>query len=477
MTLVFRSISKRMLLLVLMTSTVITTVLTIISFYIDYDTEINLLEKSFAQLEKTSIKTMTETLYLYDLNRLEGQMQGLLNINDIIKISIYSKNNKKIREITKPGAKFENYLLVRQYPLVYNEAGNEVFLGNMSIVATKLNMYERLFWKVIYLFLSQGVKTLIVSFLILYIFNKMITRYLLMSRKFLKNVDINSEEPKKLYFGHRSMYRDELNDLEDELNKLVGNLFSDFKMIKSLNSELEQRVKDRTAELSDKNLNMKAMLENIGLGIFTIGSDLKIRENHSTYLMQLLENDNFVGKDVIDTLFSETNISIGGVENIRNALGLIFDENINTFSINKHLLPIEFRKKNMIIELDWSPIFNSHGLVETILIVMKDVSALRELHYRANNQKKKIEMIDQILNLSLNGFFKFYNEAYLIIEEINEQIVGENLKKEHILFKLHTLKGTSLVNGLNYFVESIHEFESCFKNESIISNLDFYPQT
>ena len=93
--------------------------------------------------------------------------------------------------------------------------GAEQTLGVLSIEATLDDVYRRLFDTAIVILISQGAKTFVVSFFILYIVNRLITRHLVTAAKFLGGYDLRRSPP-PLRLERRPLQQ------VDELDQLVG---------------------------------------------------------------------------------------------------------------------------------------------------------------------------------------------------------------------------------------------------------------
>ncbi len=103
----------------------------------------------------------------------------------------------------------------REFPIFHMNRGAEQTLGVLSIEATLDDVYRRLFDTAIVILISQGAKTFVVSFFMLYIVNRLITRHLVTAAKFLGGYDLRRSPP-PLRLERRPLQQ------VDELDQLVG---------------------------------------------------------------------------------------------------------------------------------------------------------------------------------------------------------------------------------------------------------------
>ncbi|MBT7609592.1 MAG: response regulator [Bacteriovoracaceae bacterium] len=219
-----------------MTSSIATAFFTGISFYLEYNSELNDLELTFEQISKTSIPGLVKSLYEIDDERVNFQAKGLLQIRPFVRAVITDENSNIISDVKEMGVK-QVSIVSRKYELYYRNGIKRVFLGKLIIYATQQYMEKRLQKKLIFFFTTQGVKTFLVSFIIMFIFNFHVVRHLKKITRFYeellkKKIDTNvGQEYKKLIklnkLDHQS--KNELDFLVatmNEMNLIVGNLIT-----------------------------------------------------------------------------------------------------------------------------------------------------------------------------------------------------------------------------------------------------------
>ena len=184
-----RSVRKKLLISILLVSTISTTFFTAVSFYFDYKSEMSSLNTLLSELEKSSLKVIRDILINFDEEQAKNQVDGMVAIPEIVEAKIVrenseifyqSKSGNNINDKSNSflGNKFLEYvpdsLITNQIPLEY-EGDN---IGYFEYTSTKKYMYIRLTNKLIYFFFSQALKTFLVSFIILYICQSLVTCHL-----------------------------------------------------------------------------------------------------------------------------------------------------------------------------------------------------------------------------------------------------------------------------------------------------------
>lgn len=231
------------------------------------------------------------------------------------------------------------------------------------------------------------------------------------------------------------------------------------------------KIQERSAELKQKTTDILAMLQNIPQGILTIIEDNKIHPEYSTYLETIFETRNMAGRDIMDLVFSNTNIGTDALSQIEAVMGACIAEDVMNFEFNQHLLIGEIEKKmpggqTKILDLSWSPIADDTNTIVRIMLCIRDVTELRKLAIEASKQKRELEIIGEILSVTQEKFHEFIAGSIRFIDE-NELLIrenpGHNADAIAYLFRnMHTIKGNARTYGLNHLTNIVHEAEQSY---------------
>ncbi|MBF0353315.1 MAG: Hpt domain-containing protein [SAR324 cluster bacterium] len=243
--------------------------------------------------------------------------------------------------------------------------------------------------------------------------------------------------------------------------------------LKTINEHLEEKVDERTRQLSQKTNDIVSMLENLPEGILTITTDYRIHHEYSRFLEQILETDRISGNTIKALLLENSNLGADTAYSLESALIASLDEDLSNFQINQHFLITSMIKyfpenRQKHFELTWSPVCDDKETIVKILLSIRDVTQLKVLEQEAGEQKRHLEMIGQILGVSRQEFEEFILTAqeFLLQNKLLLQSLPENKNGaiEKLFRNMHTVKGHARTLGLLHLTHEVHHAEQEYEN-------------
>ena len=263
---------------------------------------------------------------------------------------------------------------------------------------------------------------------------------------------------------------DELGVLAKSLEAARVALLDRDARIQDYSHNLENKVEARTKELNQKNSDIKGILTNIEQGILTFGEDCLIMPEYSSFLERLFERRHLAGVPFIDLIFKDSNISENDLDQLMAALNSIIDDDEIVFELNEHLLIkeclVDIGSNKKVLELEWQPILSAEGFTSKVMLIVKDVTEMRKVKLEAEQQKKELHMIGEILNIGPEKARELISDQIKYLD-INEEIIKSRTTVSDesiaILFRnLHTVKGTTRSLGFGGVVDLVHSAEQYY---------------
>lgn len=294
----FVSLNKRLLLSVLLVSTVTTTILTGFTLFYEYKNELELKESELHPIETTFLESISIAFWTLDDQQMKVQLEGLLNIPSVTRVFVTDISGKVNYSVNKNiHVSTEEEII---FPLETDKL-TEKKIGTLHVLVTNDFIVERMRHRLISIALTQSVKTFLTSIILLIVFSHLITRHLikitnhmnlLQTQKDFTDISISLDR------GERSS-TDELDSLVHSINSSTSQLMNANKENLKLNMELRQANEAKTLFLTNMSHELRTPLNALlGLTDVLLRSDLNeqdrkhlmVQEKMARHLLNTLNN-------------------------------------------------------------------------------------------------------------------------------------------------------------------------------------------
>jgi len=238
-----RKIAWKLVFFTILFSSVITLIITAFQLFIDYKNGLHNIDSQLYSIEAGYKDSLGHSLWVDDRDQLILQMNGILNLSDIkyVRVSIGETENISV------GTELEKSYVENKIKLNYKYEKRDIYVGTVFVMADLQGLYSELINKVIVILFSQGIKTFLTTFFILFLVQYLLIRHLEVISEFSKHFNINNiMQPLVLQKRDNS---DELDEVVSAFNFMQNTIKDELKKLENLNEHLEERVSDRTKEL------------------------------------------------------------------------------------------------------------------------------------------------------------------------------------------------------------------------------------
>ncbi|MGA7813759.1 ATP-binding protein [Caballeronia sp.] len=232
-----------------------------------------------------------------------------------------------------------------------------------------------------------------------------------------------------------------------------------------------QKIQENASLLKQKTADIQAMLQNMQQGILTIVEGAVVHAEYSAYLEAIFETKEIAGRKLMDLVFSDTDLGADDLSQVDAASHACLGEDSINFTFNQHLLVGEIAKRMpdgrvKILDLSWSAITNESDLIVRLMLCVRDVTELRQLAAEAGEQKRRLEMIGEILAVSQEKFHQFIESSSDFVSE-NERIIRKHSQADgaaiaELFRNMHTIKGNARTYNLQHLTNVVHETEQTY---------------
>jgi len=214
------------------------------------------------------------------------------------------------------------------------------------------------------------------------------------------------------------------------------------------NESLEQRVRERTQELNDKNRELRLVLDNIDQALVTIDLEGRLVLERSSVV------ERWFGAHSGDARFLDyvpadqrfTSFFQLGLEALR--------DDVLPREVCLDQMPRQLVVRGRHFACRYLPIEEGNKLM-ALLLVIDDVTERRE-RARADAEQRELLAAFTELTRDRNGFLSFVEQTGPMLEQLSDAACAP-LSQKHLL---HTLKGNAGTLGLQVIADACHEAEA-----------------
>ena len=215
-------IGYKLIIALLLFSSLITLVTTALQLYFDYRVDLKRVNNYEALIRESYLKSIATSVWLYNDKQIQTQLHGILHLPDMEHIQILSDEGAN----WSVGTVSSKNKLIKEFPLLYMHKGKLINIGVLKALVSLDNIYTRLFKKAFTILLSNAIKTFLVSGFMLLIFQYLVTRHLYSLSAWMKNMDIGRSF-EKFHLDRpveKSEKEDELDEVVIAINEMQNNL-------------------------------------------------------------------------------------------------------------------------------------------------------------------------------------------------------------------------------------------------------------
>lgn len=210
---------------------------------------------------------------------------------------------------------------------------------------------------------------------------------------------------------------------------------------------------------------LRAIFKSIPQGICTFGEDFKIGPQYSSFMHQLFGDRRIHDMDIRDLVVDHLDLDREIKSNIASIILTSCGEDLIAFEANAGLLPRQAYFKNddngYYFELEWSPIVDSNDVIEKFILIIRDITLIKQLEEKAKETVEENEKILQLINIASNqieSVFQSFDELWADLQSI---LGGEMTSANQSVLKriVHTIKGNARAFGLKDISVTAHMLE------------------
>ena len=457
------SIATKIILYVIGANLIMAIAVPLITLTRNYQNSKIQIEKKFEEIEETIFPVLAEALSNKDKDQVQQSIYGILNTKDMVYLEIFkiSEGIVQKKPLYKGGMFQKNNTLSKKLIVTFlNEKNNKMEnIAKVHLTASLNRIQEKVREQITILSLIIGIQFILLSLVIYFILNRLISRHLETMANYAENLDLNDLSDTVLKLEREeSKDQDELDKVVISFNKMKENLNTSHVQLKEYAKNLTLEIQNKSEKIEKQYIDFKNLLFNLDQGFLIFDKEGKVISESTVITKDLFQTDP-MDKNIEDILKLGTEEK----KKFKNWLLHIF-KGVVPFKDLTPLAPKVFNKiEGKIISLDYKPVFSEKNpkKINKVICIATDVTEKVSLEKKALIEKEKAQRLTNILYRPLE-FLDLIGDADEVIEyHIN------NLRKsrpDSIFRSFHNLKAQFAVYKINEVVQNIHDLED-FLNE------------
>lgn len=254
------SLSRKLLSVVLLTSSIVSIFSSALQFLLEYQEESKNLSLSLKSFEQTGLPSITKFSWNLDEKALDEVLSSSLAMRELASIAVYDSEHKILAHKEKPGMEAHT-LSEQKFPMLSPERQS---FGYLIVRYTRDFILEQIEIHALTIIGTNFLKSIVVSFILLVFFQRMLIRPMQQISQHFRSIDqsaINHRPP--LLLKRKSRYLDEFDEVVEGINGSERHLREIFHKLETLVKDQDDLVQSRTQSLANKSDQLGAAIEAI----------------------------------------------------------------------------------------------------------------------------------------------------------------------------------------------------------------------
>lgn len=244
------SIRSRLVTLVLVFGFVFTLIAVGVEYSLSYGREEARVRSAFDSIESGVLPALSLSVFEFDIEQIQALLKGITLFDEVGYVRLEERRQDTHTLLAAVGSRSSESAISRTYPLQYEYEGQIREVGRLVLAADMNAISKRIRNQVVGALITNGSLILLVSLFLLLLVQRMITRHLERTDRFVSAIEFPNDVPAQLVLdrnGLGSHFRDEIDEIVSALNEMTGRVAETYQELDAASENLTAVVSEREA--------------------------------------------------------------------------------------------------------------------------------------------------------------------------------------------------------------------------------------
>jgi diguanylate cyclase (GGDEF)-like protein/PAS domain S-box-containing protein len=213
-----RRLAPRLIAAVVLVGVALALLSTALQLYGDYRSELRTIDEEFAQIERSTLDALANSVWSYNETQIRLTLNGLLQVRDVAHVEVKANSER-----FEAGKRVGERAIRRSYEL-HEPDHRGVSIGTLTVEVNLEGVYRRLLDRGLVILAAESAKAFLVALVILVLVNRWITRHLETMAAYTREMSLDRLGREPLQLQRAGRRGDELDQVAAALNDMSREL-------------------------------------------------------------------------------------------------------------------------------------------------------------------------------------------------------------------------------------------------------------